>query len=471
MENFDLQKTWQTILDDIESQVSPANFVTWFKNTELLEVVDGSAVISVPNGFAKEWLENRFAHLLTSLFQKHATGIARFECRLSTAPSKLLRPQPKMVEKTPTMFSSSTTSYSQVGAKSADDKPSFTSHQSPLNPRYSFHNFIVAEHNELAHAAAKAIVGSLGNLYNPLFIYGGVGLGKTHLMQSVGNAVKKEDPTKKVVYISAERFTTELVESLRNGTMEQFKSHYQNLDLLIIDDIQFLAGREKTQHEFFHIFNSLYQLNKQILISSDRPPQSIATLEDRLRSRFQGGMIADISRPSLETRVAILSSKAEEKGVKLPEEALVYIAENIVHNVRELEGALNKIFAFCQLQHLTPTVALIKSILQDYLVKMQKNISPQDIIRITAEYFQVDGKLLLEPTRKQSIAFPRQIAMYLLRTELALPLNQIGDLFGGRDHTTVLHSVEKIESGKEGDKNTKTALHTIHERLQAFRSE
>jgi len=298
-----------------------------------------------------------------------------------------------------------------------------------------------------------------------LFIYGGVGLGKTHLLQSIGNEVVKNSPEKRIKYINSERFTTELVDSIKNQKIDLFKEYYQQMDLLIIDDIQFLSGREKTQHEFFHIFNTLYQINKQIVISSDRPPKAIPTLEERLRSRFEGGMITDIGRPNLETRIAILEAKIAEKGVLIDTPAIRFIAEHITQNIRELEGALNRVLAFSEFHHITPTVENTEKILSQLIENNKKTISVDDIFQVVVKLYGLTKEDLVRKGRKKEVSHPRQIMMFFLRDELQMPFSAIGEIFGGRDHTTALHAFEKINKQKEVSPRLKEELSSIKERL------
>lgn len=453
---------WKTALANIELSISKANFVTWFKNTSILERTEHEVTIGVPNGFAKEWLENKYNHYIIQALQSADPGIRKIRCVIGS--SSHATPQgttPKLDSVLPNK--------GFVEPKSIDFKrkkiiqqPSFQSkdnladtgifHQSNLNNRYTFENFIVAENNELARAACMAVSENLGGSYNPLFIYGGVGLGKTHLLQSIGNAVIKQHPEKRIKYITSEKFTNELVNSIKNQKIDRFKEYYEQMDLLIIDDVQFLAGREKTQNEFFQIFNALYQINKQIVISSDRPPKAIPTLEERLRSRFEGGMITDISRPTLETRLAILESKVTEKGATIDKEALFYIADNISQNVRELEGALNRVIAYSEFQKIPATLENTKKILNQLLESNKKTVSVDDVFAHVCEHFQVSKEDLIKKGRKKEVVYPRQVMMYLLRTELQHSFSAIGEIFNGRDHTTVLHAVEKIEREK-GEKD------------------
>jgi chromosomal replication initiator protein len=472
---------WKKALAHIELSLSKANFITWFKGTHFIEQEGETAVIAVPNGFAKEWLENKYNHYILQALQISSPEIKKIRCVIGipkTSEEGLGTPvKPGSIDSVQTnksFFESKTVDFSR---KKIIQKPNFDSktasgdensgifHQSNLNNRYTFENFIVAENNELARAACMAVAENLGGAYNPLFIYGGVGLGKTHLLQSIGNDVAKKNPGKRIKYITSERFTTELVNSIKNQKIDQFKDYYEQMDLLIIDDVQFLAGREKTQNEFFQIFNALYQINKQIVISSDRPPKAIATLEERLRSRFEGGMITDISRPSLETRLAILESKVAERGLAIESAALFYIADNISQNVRELEGALNRVIAYSEFQKMPATLENTKKILDQLLESNKKLVSVEDVFQHICEYFQTSKDELVKKGRKKEIVYPRQVMMYLLRTELQYSFSAIGDIFNGRDHTTVLHAVEKIEREKNSQEKVRSDILKLKEVL------
>lgn len=472
MTNEDL---WKAVLGEMELSISRANFLTWFKDTHILSIDDGIVTVGVPNGFTKEWLENKYnLYLLKSLRKIHQGDIKSIQCVLRIGAQGI----------TPTASPRSLDAVKAPQNKASFDiHPGYPPavHQAPpapiimdrspvvhhsnLNHRYTFENFIVSENNELARAACFTVSQNPGVVYNPLFIYGGVGLGKTHLLQSIGNELAKHHPEKKIKYITSERFTTELVDSIKNQKVDQFKNYYQAIDLLIIDDVQFLSGREKTQSEFFHIFNALYQLNKQIVISSDRPPHAIATLEDRLRSRFKGGMITDISRPNYETRIAILEAKMREKGFEIDRESLHYIAENITQNVRELEGALNRVIAYCEFHRLTPSPSATEKILSELILQTKKNLSLDDIFRVIEEHYKIERVNLVKKGRKKEVSHPRQMAMYLMRSELQTSFSSIGAVFGGRDHTTALHAFEKIHQGTEQNPKLKEEIHTLKERL------
>ncbi len=334
-----------------------------------------------------------------------------------------------------------------------------------LNPKYTFENFVVGPFNELAHAAALAVAEKPGLVYNPLFIYGGVGLGKTHLLQSIGNAVVKNSPQKKVRYIPAEKFTAGIVSAIRNHDVETFKNRYRAIDVLILDDVQFLAGKEKTQEEFFHTFNALYEDNKQIVLSSDRPPKAIPALAERLRSRFEGGMIGDISYPDYETRIAILKAKGQEHGFSLPEDVLDYIANNIQRNIRELEGALNRLITYQKINNQSPDLEVANSLLKNLFLSPNKVASPKKIIQIVAEFYDLREKDILSSSRKKEVVRPRQIAMYLLREELKSSYPFIGRKFGGRDHTTAIHACGKIVKELEVDENLSNEISLIRQRV------
>lgn len=465
------EELWKAVLGQIELSISKANFVTWFKNTNIIHNQNGNIAIGVPNGFAKEWLENKYNHYILKALRSFDPNIQEIHCVIS--PEKSLPQAPPSVDSLKNIDAVTAPHPSGFVRKKILEKPSFGTdsqptpvfHESNLNSRYTFENFIVAENNELARAACYAVSQNLGMAYNPLFIYGGVGLGKTHLLQSIGNEVVKNSPEKRIKYITSERFTTELVDSIKNQKIDKFKEYYQEMDLLIIDDVQFLSGREKTQNEFFHIFNALYQINKQVVISSDRPPKAIPTLEDRLRSRFEGGMITDISRPNLETRIAILESKLTEKGFSMEAQAIRFIAENASQNIRELEGALNRVIAYCEFHKMPPSLENTQKILSELIENNKKTLHTDDIFTVITEFYTVTKEDLLKKGRKKEIVHPRQVMMYLLREELSLPFSAIGELLGGRDHTTALHAFEKIDANKETSLRLKEELHTLKEKL------
>jgi chromosomal replication initiator protein len=461
------EEIWEAALGEIELSISPASFTTWFKNTFILSVEDGRVLISVPNGFAKEWLENKYNLNISKALRNFIEDIKEIRCIVSLSDS----PSPKR-----DLGSTTSNSNQKDGSLSSYNKPldaglSQTSAgtedgQINLSLRYTFDNFIVGANNELARAACEAVAKNLGQAYNPLFIYGGVGLGKTHLLQSIGNYILAKDPSRKILYSTSEYFTNRFIDMVKNQQAREFKQSYLDADLLIIDDIQFIAGKEKTQEEFFHIFNTLYQLNKQVVLSSDRPPKSIATLEERLRSRFEGGMIADISRPDLETRIAILRHKAAEKGFEADEDVFTYIANNIQHNIRELEGALNRVIVSCQLKQVDPTLANTKKILSDIISSGKKRgISFKQIAQAVADFYDIHTQELINRSRRKDIVKPRQIAMYLMRSELKASYPGIGEQLGGRDHTTAMHAYEKISHELEQDEQLEQEINVIKNKI------
>ena len=457
---MDLDELWKAALGEIELQISRANFKTWLQNTFIADKKGGVVTVAVPNSFTKEWLENKYHKFILR-------SLRNLESEIKEVNYQIKQNIIKEDFKGRNVFKEE----DKIIRKQLDFQELNVNTLTNLNPRYTFDNFVVGPSNELAHAAALAVTKNLGKKYNPLFIYGGVGLGKTHLIQALGNQVKKDNQVKKVKYVTSERFTSEVISAIRSGSLrpndiDDFKKRWREIDLLIIDDIQFLAGKEKTQEEFFYTFNALYDANKQIVLSSDRPPKSIQTLEERLRSRFEGGMTADISYPDLETRIAILRSKAGEKSVTLSNEVLEYIAQNIKKNVRELEGALNRLIAAnYQLNQKELNLNDVKKILNSILNTPKKSITLKNVIKAVAEFYDVSEKDLLERSRKKEIVKPRQVIMYLLREELKSSFPFIGLKIGGRDHTTAIHACEKIRKEIELDSSLNDEINLIKEKL------
>lgn len=450
------EELWQAALGEIELSISRANFITWFKNTSISAIKDGHVMVSVPNGFAKEWLENKYNLYILRALRNIQGNIKSVACNIATpcnSPSIIKEPVMDAVlpPKNPAYC----------------DKKSYAVYQeSNLNPKYTFENFIVGGSNELARAACYAVSQNLGRVYNPLFIYGGVGLGKTHLLQSIGNAVLAKNPKLRVKYISSERFTSDLIDSIKTQKIQAFKEYYQKINLLIIDDIQFISGKEKTQEEFFHIFNYLYQLNNQIVLSSDRAPKAIQILEERLRSRFEGGMTADVSRPDFETRLAILRRKAASEGLEIKDEALDFIALNIKNNIRELEGALNMVSVSAQLTKRVIDLAYTKQILSNIISSgKKKGLNHKHVIRVVSTFYEIEPEDLVAKNRKREVVRPRQIAMFLMRSELQYSYPGIGDKLGGRDHTTAIHAFEKINEALKSDEKLNEEIIILRERL------
>lgn len=440
---------WQIVLNEMELVVSKANFITWFKNTTILNKDGGKIIISVPNSFTKEWLENKYSKQILKILRNHELDIKEIMFTVNTEQSK---------------------SRKIDAIKDADFQEQLNfkefevDKETNLNPKYTFENFIRGSSNELALAASMSVVKNPGTTYNPLFLYGGVGLGKTHLLQAIGNELLQKTKLK-IKYITSEKFTNEFISAMRDGETDKFKNAYRKVDILIIDDIQFWAGKERTQEEFFHTFNALYENNKQIILSSDKPPKAIPALEDRLKSRFEGGMMADIGYPDYETRLSILKAKLAGKGMELPEEILVYIATNIQRNIRELEGALNRIINYIKLNNVVPTNKNIEKILNDIINIPKKSISIKKILQVIAEFYDINEKDIVGKNRHQAFVKPRQITMYLLREELNNSYPYIGQKLGGKDHTTVIHACEKIKKDLEKDEKLLEDINLIKQRL------
>lgn len=454
------QALWQAVLGEIELSVSRGSFVTWFKNTSLLRHDGDLLIVGVGTVFVKNQLERKFNQLIVDTLAKNGVTPKKIEYKIhaaSTTVNKRTAEEPVMtVQKMP---------------KPATPKPETSSkvrhsYRQGLNERYTFDNFIVGSGNELAYAACQAIAASPGQKYNPLFLYGGVGIGKTHLIQAVGNAILAKNPSAHVVYISSEQFVQEFLDAIRYKKNTDFAGFYRSADVLIVDDMQFIAGKEKTQEEFFHTFNALHQANKQIIISSDKPPKDIPTLEERLRSRFNWGMSIDMQIPDFETRCAIIQTKAASHGVTLEPDVVDYLSNHVQTNIRELEGALNQFLAFCEMRGLAPELSVATSLLGASKSR-PKHLSAKQIIERTAKHFQVSMDDILGPKRDKDIVVPRQIAMYMLRSELHLSFPKIARELGRKDHTTAIHSVEKIEKESALDTDIRSAIHEIKERLYA----
>jgi len=443
------EELWQFVLTQIQLAISPANFATWFKNTEVVDIEKDLAIISVPSNFSKEWLEKKYGKLILKILRELNDSIKKIEFKVNPAG------QQKSSHQKSVLISPDQLKFEDFCL----DK------ESNLNPKYTFSNFIVGPFNELAQAAAWAISENPGTMYNPFFIYGGVGLGKTHLIQAVGNKIMSTYPEKKVRYTTTERFTTEVINSIRNQSIEKLKETYRRFDILIVDDIQFLSGKEKTQEEFFHLFNALYESNKQIIISSDRPPQAISALEERLRSRFEGGMIADVGSPDLESRIAILKQKVQEKNLNIDNEILEYIAQNIQNNIRQLEGTLNRLAAFQKLGTQSLNSEMAKKLLRKIIQPEQKRASYQKIIQSVADFYSMNPKDLFQNSRKKEIVRPRQIAMYFLRKEVSYSFPYIGKKFGGKDHTTAIYAFEKVSHEIEQNEILAQEISSIREKL------
>lgn len=437
---------WQHILSIINTKLSKPSFDTWFKATKIVSLTDRSIVISAPTTFAVEWLESRYTKLVATTVLEYLGK----QVDVSFVIEESTVPEQTQVYKDPPAPIQAEESVSNM-----------------LNPKYTFDTFVIGSGNRFAHAASLAVAEAPARAYNPLFLYGGVGLGKTHLMHAIGHYILEHSPSSKVVYISSEKFTNEFINSIRDNRAESFRNKYRNIDILLIDDIQFIAGKESTQEEFFHTFNALHEERKQIIISSDRPPKEIPTLEERLRSRFEWGLITDIQPPDLETRIAILRKKARAENLDIPNEAMMYIANQIDTNIRELEGALIRVVAYSSLINQDITTHLAAEALKDIIPSSRpKMITIQDIQQRVGEYYNLKLEDFKARKRTKAIAFPRQIAMYLSRELTDFSLPKIGDAFGGRDHTTVIHAHEKITQQLKVDQDLFKVINNITEKIK-----
>lgn len=454
---MDKPRLWKTVLGEIELSVSRASYKTWFSNTRLLEIKDSHVVIGVPNIFTKKQMEDRYHTLIKTVLEKNDSEIERIEFTIHEATVD------DDLDDDAVVTLDAATRTSNTGGSATMDSSS-TLAKSKLNDQYNFDNFIVGSSNELAYAAAQAVTKNPGQKYNPLFIYGGSGLGKTHLMQAVGNELRGEHEGS-VVYITSEQFVVEFLDYIRYKK-KGFADKYRSADVLIVDDIQFIAGKERTEEEFFHTFNALHQSDKQIILSSDQPPNSIPTLEDRLRSRFSGGMIVDVQPPDFETRCAILQSKAGEHDYTLDQETVEYFATQIQSNIRELEGSLNQVLAFCELKDIVPTIDVVKSMIGDRPTQ-PKRLTEKQVVERTAKYFEIDIDEITGPKRNKAIVVPRQIAMYLLRSELHMSFPKVATALGRKDHTTAIHSVEKIEKHMHLNQQMNQDIKQIKDKLYA----
>lgn len=462
------RELWQAVLGEVEVTSSPAVFKTWFKPTSLLSKEDGRIVIAVPSTFIRDGLKKRYHDNIKEIVNRISPGIDQIEYKISTDTRYSNVPtQETLVSLGAPTIQSTPTAHATLPGPHAAASAYFKNSTPSLNSRYTLDSFVVGPSNDLAFAACQAVAATPGSKYNPLFIYGGVGLGKTHLMQAVGNAILAKDPSKQVAYITSEQFTREFLDSIQAGKKgKQFAEKYRNLDVLIVDDIQFLGNKERTQEEFFHTFNALHQANKQVIMSSDKPPKAIPNLEDRLRSRFEWGMVADIQKPDLETRAAIIQQKAASRGVSLTLEVVEYLARQYQNNIRELEGALTSILGQSELKAKEPSLAFITSLLGSASPATRRKLpSPKAIIEKTSSYFDLQPSDIVGPRRDKEIVVPRQIAMYLMRTELNLSYPKIAQHVGGRDHTTAMHSVQKIEKLLEQNEEIRYEIGQVKERI------
>jgi chromosomal replication initiator protein len=486
---MDAKQVWRAALGELQVTLSPANFETWLRDTALVEVDDTRFRISVPNGFAKDWLETRYRSLISQTLGRivgygvqvdfivgpvdgatddggadGAGGSGDDEDR----PIVAVGPGPAGDGLMPRAAEATRVGAPVMQVRVEPGRVGGEGGATNINPRYTFANFIVGSANRLAHAASLSVAERPGHAYNPLFLYGGVGLGKTHLMHAIGNQVMAKFPRKRVVYATSEKFTNEFITSIQQGKIDEFRSRYRRIDLLLIDDIQFIADKERTQEEFFHTFNAIHEDGKQIVLSSDRPPKAILTLEERLRSRFEWGLIADLTAPDLETRIAILRAKAEEGAVPISSDVIEFIARKVVSNIRELEGALNRIVAYASMGAMPISIELAQAVLSNVLYNPKKRqITPERIVKAVSEYYGVGLDALKGQKRDKSIVMPRQIAMFLMREETDVSLLRIGAELGNRDHSTVLHACDKITRETAGNDELRREIAAVRELIYA----
>lgn len=449
---------WQSVLGEIELSVPHATYITWFQHTELLDDSEDNLTIAVPNVFAIRQFQVKYDSQVRTILKKNGVDAKKINYVVNTKTKRAV------INRETTRDSSDNLSESRKVDSILPSRSPVS--RNGLNPRYTFENFIVGSSNDLAYTACQAAATNPGVKYNPLFLYGGVGLGKTHLMQAVGNEILKNNPAANIMYITTETFVKEFLEQIR-FKKQGFSDKYRNVDVLIVDDMQFIANKEKTQEEFFHTFNALHQNNKQIIISSDKPPKSIPTLTERLRSRFEWGMAIDIQMPDFETRCAIVEAKAALSGIELARETTEYLAQNIKTNIRELEGALNQLLAYSEMRGVTPDISIAEGLIGNVRKSRPQHITAKQIVDKTAKYFQLKPEEMCSSKRDKHIVVPRQIAMYLLRSELHLSFPKIANELGRKDHTTAIHSVEKIEKSIKLDLLIRENIADIREKLYA----
>jgi chromosomal replication initiator protein len=444
------EQAWQSVLGQLQTEMPKASYDTWVRDTQVLSYDDGLLTIGVDNAYARDWLESRLASTVNRLLVGVMNRSVEVKFIVSSGTDS-----PELVEDQLLGDVTRVTEFPSPNVMTLDRHP-------VLNPRYTFDNFVVGSNNRLAHAASLAVAENPAHSYNPLFLYGGVGLGKTHLLHAIGNACHERGLN--VLYVSSEEFTNDMINSIRMHTTQAFRDKYRSADVLLVDDIQFIAGKESTQEEFFHTFNTLHGQDKQIIVSSDRPPKAMVTLEERLRSRFEWGLAADIQPPDLETRLAILRSKSERTGRTVPDEILETIARRVQSNIRELEGALNRIVAFADLSGSPLTPQLAEVALAD-LLPQRRDLTTQQVVALVADKFKVTVDQLIGRDRSREIALPRQVAMYLLRREVNVSLPQIGEALGGRDHTTVMYAIDQIASKIETDSGLRRDVIDIKQQM------
>ena len=441
---------WSDALKVLSSKISEQNISTWIKPIQPVKITGNILTMEVPNKFIKDWIKDNYKKLIEETLSDVGTVNYTIDIKIN---EKLKNKKIEVDKKTTEIK----TEKREVKIK----KPPFPN----LNAKYTFDTFVSGPSNQFAHAAAMAVSNNPATTYNPLFIYGGVGLGKTHLINAIGNAIYKKNDDIKICYYSSEKFTNELINSLRHAKMDEFRNKFRSIDILLIDDIQFIAGKKSTQEEFFHTFNALYESHKQIIVTSDKFPKEIPDLEERLRSRFEWGLIADIQAPDTETKQAILKMKADQNGIKLPEDVILFLADSVSNNVRELEGYLIRIGAYSSLTSTPIDIVMAKKVLKDILIENSKEITIEKIQKKVAEHFQIKTSELKSSKRLKNIVFPRQVAMYICRNLTSLSYPEIGSKFGGKDHSTIIHAIKKIERIMKEDIQMKTIIEKLMENL------
>jgi len=446
MEFAEIEELWNKILEIIKEELSPQAYNSWFSQTKAVKFGENELIISAPADFCKDWLEKHYTGFIKDILKRTLGSDDNLKIEFRTAEQK---------------FSAPAHSTPNFKKKTKKSEPFLKDNKLALTPKYTFDNFVVGNSNRFAHAACLAVAQSPAKAYNPLFVYGGVGLGKTHLMQAIGRHIAQQNGKTKVLYISSEKFTNEMIDSIRDDRTVAFRNKYRSVDVLLIDDIQFLAGKERTQEEFFHTFNTLYDSNKQIVITSDSPPKDIPTLENRLISRFEWGLITDIQPPDFETRIAILRKKGQSENLNVPDEVIDFIAEKIPSNIRQLEGALTKLVAFSTFTKKELSVSLAQDILKDIIPLENKKISVEQIQKAVTDYYTIKVNFLLSKKRTKDVVLARQVAIYLSRELTDLSLTSIGEVFGRRDHTTIIHSYNKIKDKIKKDKGFKNIINNL----------
>jgi chromosomal replication initiator protein len=447
MNQDDVKKIWHETLLKIESSISKANFTTWFKDTDIVKFENGIIFVGVQNAFVRDWLSSKYHKTILDILTKISESIRGLEFMVVKSGDLKKNKEPQELKVN-----------SFVGQMTFQEF--YVDPETNLNPKYTFQNFVVGSFNELAYTAAQAIIKKPGQSYNPLFVYGNTGHGKTHLIQAVGNEIKNSQPGKKVYYLTSEKFSIDFINSIQGNKLNIFKEKYRKYDVLIMDDIQFLATKEKTQEELFHLFNALYDSGKQILFSSDKHPNFIQGLEDRLRSRFEAGLIVDIPAPDTESRLAIIKSKMNTAGVFMPDNIIEYIASSIDGNIREIEGFINSLVCQINLKKRELTLNEIKNLLKTN-IKPKKTVSIKDIVKVVADFYNTQDEEIYKKTRRKEIVKPRQVAMFILREDCNLSFPLIGEKLGGRDHTTVIHSCEKIKEEIKNNPNLEKEIEQI----------